>query len=113
MFANCMFLFLGRFRPREDLCLSVSLMLGGAETQARLYLYLSRLPRLVYMPFTCLSHGLVQEEGFADVLDLGDRAFEVEGFGEDDLEDLGWRLDKDTIWSFRVGVGVGAIPFGR
>jgi hypothetical protein len=31
---------------------------------------------------------LVQEEGFADIFDLGDCAFEVEGFGEDDFEDL-------------------------
>jgi len=31
---------------------------------------------------------LVEEERFANVLDFGDGAFEVEGFGEDDLEDL-------------------------
>jgi hypothetical protein len=35
-----------------------------------------------------LTHGLVEEEGFTDVLDFGDCAFKVEGFGEDDLEDL-------------------------
>jgi hypothetical protein len=37
-----------------------------------------------------LADGLVEEEGLADVFDLGDCAFEVEGFGEDDFEDLGW-----------------------
>jgi hypothetical protein len=36
-----------------------------------------------------LTDGLVEEEGLADVFDLGDGAFEVEGFGEDDFEDLG------------------------
>lgn len=35
-----------------------------------------------------LTNGLVQEEGFANIFDLGDCAFEVEGFGEDDFEDL-------------------------
>jgi hypothetical protein len=35
-----------------------------------------------------LTDGLVKEEGLADVFDLGDGAFEVEGFGEDDFEDL-------------------------
>ena len=35
-----------------------------------------------------LTDGLVEQEGFADVFDLGDRAFEVEGLGEDDFEDL-------------------------
>ncbi len=35
-----------------------------------------------------LDDGLVEEERFADVFDFGDGAFEVEGFGEDDLEDL-------------------------
>lgn len=32
--------------------------------------------------------GLIEEQGLADVLDLGDGALQVEGFGEDDLEDL-------------------------
>ena len=31
---------------------------------------------------------LVDEKRFACVFDLGDGAFEVEGFGEDDFEDL-------------------------
>jgi hypothetical protein len=35
-----------------------------------------------------LTDGLVEQKGFADVFDLGDRAFEVEGLGEDDFEDL-------------------------
>ena len=35
-----------------------------------------------------LDDGLVEKEGFADVFDFGDCAFEVEGFGEDDFEDL-------------------------
>ena len=34
------------------------------------------------------TNGLVEEEGFANVFDFGDCAFEVEGFGEDDFEDL-------------------------
>jgi len=32
--------------------------------------------------------GLIEEQGLADVLDFGDGAFQVEGLGEDDLEDL-------------------------
>lgn len=36
-----------------------------------------------------LTDGLVEEEGLADVFDLRDCAFEIEGFGEDDFEDLG------------------------
>jgi hypothetical protein len=47
----------------------------------------------MYLGFKVLSDltdGLVEEEGFADVFDLGDCAFQVEGFGKDDLEDLGW-----------------------
>lgn len=31
---------------------------------------------------------MVQQERLADGLDLGDGAFQVEGFAEDDLEDL-------------------------
>jgi hypothetical protein len=31
---------------------------------------------------------LVEEEGLSDVFDLRDGAFEVEGLGKDDLEDL-------------------------
>jgi hypothetical protein len=87
--------FPGPFSTREDLSLSLSRSLScspGAKTQARLYVP-DTLPGFVYMSHAYLSHGLVQEEGFADVLDLGDRALEVEGFGEDDLEDLGWRLE--------------------
>jgi len=34
------------------------------------------------------NDGLVEQERFADVFDFGDGAFEVECFGEDDLEDL-------------------------
>ena len=50
---------------------------------------------IFYCAFTIcrLSYGLVQQEGFADVLDLRDRAFEVEGFGEDYLEYLMGGLD--------------------
>ena len=36
-----------------------------------------------------LDNGLVEQEGFADVFDFGNRTFEVEGFGENDFEDLG------------------------
>ena len=81
------------FDPRRSfsVCLSLSCS-AGAKTKARLYVP-DTLPGFVYVSHAYLSHGLVQEEGFADVLDLGDRALEVEGFGEDDLEDLGWRLD--------------------
>lgn len=32
--------------------------------------------------------GLVEEQGLAHVLDLGDGALEVESLGQDDLEDL-------------------------
>jgi hypothetical protein len=35
-----------------------------------------------------LTDGLVEEERFADIFDLGNGAFEVKGFGEDDFEDL-------------------------
>lgn len=35
-----------------------------------------------------LGHRLVNEQGFACVLDLGDSAFEVEGFRKNDLENL-------------------------
>ena len=31
---------------------------------------------------------MVEQEGLADVFDFGNGAFEVEGFGEDDFEDL-------------------------
>jgi hypothetical protein len=31
---------------------------------------------------------LVQKEGFADILDFGNGALQIEGFGEDDFEDL-------------------------
>jgi hypothetical protein len=45
---------------------------------------------------------LVEEEGLADVFDLGDCAFEVEGFGEDDFEDLvwGWGVSEE-FWFVR------------
>lgn len=39
-------------------------------------------------PAGILCHGLIQEQGFSDGLDFRDRAFQVEGFAEDDLEDL-------------------------
>lgn len=35
-----------------------------------------------------LPYGLVQEEGLADVLNLGDCALEIKCFGENNLEDL-------------------------
>jgi hypothetical protein len=35
-----------------------------------------------------ISNGLIQDEWFADVFYLGNGAAEVEGFGEDDFEDL-------------------------
>lgn len=37
-----------------------------------------------------LTDGLVQQQWLANVFNLGDCAFEVEGFGEDDFEDLLW-----------------------
>lgn len=42
---------------------------------------------------------LVDQERFAGVFDLRDGAFEVEGFGEDDFEDLGDVL----AWQFLAG----------
>ena len=33
-------------------------------------------------------NGLVQQQGLADILDLGDGALEVKGLGKDNLEDL-------------------------
>lgn len=36
-----------------------------------------------------LDDGLVEKKRFANVLDFRNGAFEVEGFGEHDLEDLG------------------------
>ena len=35
-------------------------------------------------------HRLVQEQRLADVLNLRYRALEIEGLGQDDLEDLAW-----------------------
>ena len=40
-----------------------------------------------------LDNGLVEQEGFADVFDFGDGAFEVEGFGENDFKDLDGRVE--------------------
>lgn len=37
-----------------------------------------------------LTNGLVEKKGLADVLDLGDGAFQVKGLGEDNFEDLWW-----------------------
>jgi hypothetical protein len=51
-----------------------------------------------------LADGLVEEEGLADVFDLGDCAFKVEGFGEDDFEDLGW--ERGVVVSGKVLAGV-------
>ncbi len=43
----------------------------------------------LYMHFGFyLTHGLVEKERLADVLDFRDCAFEVKGFREDDFEDL-------------------------
>ncbi len=40
---------------------------------------------------------MVEEERFADVFDFGDCAFEVEGFGEDDLEDLAGHMCQSKV----------------
>jgi len=46
-----------------------------------------------------LTNGLVKEEGLADIFDLGDCAFEVEGLGKDDFEDLGLVLVR-SFWPY-------------
>lgn len=35
-------------------------------------------------------HGLVEQQGLAHILDLGDSTLEVKGLGKNDFEDLGW-----------------------
>lgn len=59
-----------------------------------------------------ILHRLVQQEWFSDVFDFGNGAFEVEGFGEDDFEDLvggvseGKGLasmgERDTFWTLML-----------
>src|SRR5579862_1658940 len=58
----------------------------------------------------CLANGLVEEEWLADVFDLGDCAFEVESFGQDDFEDL--LLSDALVTAARVNLRlVGRVTF--
>lgn len=55
-----------------------------------------------------LTDGLVEEKWFANVFDFWDCAFEVEGFGEDDFEDLNIRVSMGPRLEYW-----GVVPFGR
>ena len=51
-----------------------------------------------------LDNGLVEQEGFADVFNFGNGAFEVEGFGENDFEDLEGRVELVRVREVTNGV---------
>lgn len=58
-------------------------------------LFASETHRLMGRVSNWLTNGLVEEEGLAHVLYLWDCAFEIEGLGQDNFEDL----DIVSQWS--------------
>ena len=62
----------------------------------------SAISRISFPLFVAFSgqltrHMLVDQKGFTGVFDFRDGAFEVEGFGEDDLEDLCSRVSLGIL----------------